>query len=181
MKLQQLATNEEPRVVAAMTQLKQHLFGYQGYVSAALVLGGVDVTGSYLYTVHPHGSVDRLPYVSMGSGSLAAMAVLEAGYTDDQTEEKAIDLVTNAIQAGIFNDLGSGSNVDVCVISNTKKQATMKRTHLSPIEPIPRKHTGYNFPSSTTEYLREVKKLFKDSVLVNTVSQSNVSTDTMTD
>ena len=39
---------------------------YQGYVSAALVLGGVDTTGSYLYTVYPHGSTDKLPYVTMG-------------------------------------------------------------------------------------------------------------------
>ncbi|PON42300.1 Nucleophile aminohydrolase, N-terminal [Parasponia andersonii] len=39
----------------------------------------------------------------MGSGSLAAMA-----------EEEGIDLA--CVLYGIFNDLGSGSNVDVCVI-----------------------------------------------------------------
>ena len=58
---------------------------YQGQVSAALVLGGVDVNGPYLSTVAPHGSTDRLPYVTMGSGSLAAMAVFEAEYKDDMT------------------------------------------------------------------------------------------------
>ena len=42
---------------------------YQGYVSAALVLGGVDPTGPHLYTVHPHGSTDSLPYVTMGINS----------------------------------------------------------------------------------------------------------------
>jgi len=31
--------------------------------------------------------------------------------------EQAIQLVSEAICAGIFNDLGSGSNVDVCVIT----------------------------------------------------------------
>ena len=40
---------------------------YQGYISAALVLGGVDPTGPHLYTVHPHGSTDSLPYVTMGT------------------------------------------------------------------------------------------------------------------
>ena len=30
-------------------------------------------------------STDKLPYVTMGSGSLAAMAVFEAGYKDDMT------------------------------------------------------------------------------------------------
>ena len=42
------------------------------------MLGGVDPTGAHLYTIHPHGSTDKLPFVTMGSGSLAAMAVFEA-------------------------------------------------------------------------------------------------------
>ncbi len=56
---------------------------YQGYISAALVLGGVDVNGPHLYSIYPHGSTDSLPYVTMGSGSLAAMAVFEDGYKVD--------------------------------------------------------------------------------------------------
>ena len=44
------------------------------------MLGGVDSTGPNLFTVHPHGSTDKLPYVTMGSGSLAAMAVFESGW-----------------------------------------------------------------------------------------------------
>ena len=54
--------------------LKRKLFQYQGNISAALVLGGFDCNGPSLYTVYPHGSTDSLPYVTMGSGSLAAMA-----------------------------------------------------------------------------------------------------------
>ena len=53
---------------------------YQGGIGAALVLGGVDATGAHLFTIHPHGSTDKLPYVTMGSGSLAAMAVFESGW-----------------------------------------------------------------------------------------------------
>ena len=46
----------------------QSLFNsrYQGQVGAALVLGGVDVTGPCLYTIAPHGSTDKLPFVTMG-------------------------------------------------------------------------------------------------------------------
>ncbi|GMF15160.1 unnamed protein product [Phytophthora lilii] len=106
-------TDTQSRVVTAMTLLKRMLFQYQGYVSAALVLGGVDVTGPHLYTIYPHGSTDKLPFVTMGSGSLAAMSVFEHGYKDDMTAKK---LVQDAILAGIFNDLGSGSNVDVTTI-----------------------------------------------------------------
>ena len=42
-------------------------YRYQGHISAALVLGGVDHTGPYLTCVLPHGSTDSLPYVTMGS------------------------------------------------------------------------------------------------------------------
>ncbi len=63
-------TDSESRVVTCMTMLKRMLYRYQGQVSAALVLGGVDVTGAHLYTIYPHGSTDKLPFVTMGSGSL---------------------------------------------------------------------------------------------------------------
>jgi 20S proteasome subunit beta 2 len=98
--------------------LKRNLFKYQGHVSAALILGGVDCTGPHLYTIYPHGSTDKLPFVTMGSGSLAAMSVFESGYKDEMTEEEAKRLVHAAISSGIFNDLGSGSNVDLCVIKS---------------------------------------------------------------
>ena len=37
-------------------------------------------------------------------------------------EEEAVDLAARAVAAGVFNDLGSGSNVDICVM---KKGARM--------------------------------------------------------
>jgi 20S proteasome subunit beta 2 len=118
LELLRLSTGTQSRVVTALTVLKRHLYKYQGHVSAACVLGGTDVHGPHLYCVHPHGSTQRLPYTTMGSGSLAAMAVFEARYTEDLEEQAAMDLVRDAIRAGIFNDLGSGSNVDVTVIRN---------------------------------------------------------------
>ena len=50
-----------------IVDLAEFLFcRYQGYISAALVLGGVDLNGPTLHTVYPHGSTDSLPYVTMG-------------------------------------------------------------------------------------------------------------------
>lgn len=83
LELHRLSTGRESQIVTALMMFKQYLFRYQGYISAALVLGGVDITGPSLYTIYPHGSVDSLPYVSMGSGSLAAMAILESNYKSD--------------------------------------------------------------------------------------------------
>ncbi|XP_035744483.1 proteasome subunit beta type-7 isoform X1 [Egretta garzetta] len=83
LELHSLSTGRLPRVVTANRMLKQMLFRYQGYIGAALVLGGVDVTGPHLYSIYPHGSTDKLPYVTMGSGSLAAMAIFEDKYKQD--------------------------------------------------------------------------------------------------
>lgn len=114
--LHRLSTGRVPRVITAKQLLKDYLFRYQGHIGAALVIGGVDYLGPHLYSVAPHGSVDCAPYITMGSGSLAAMAVFESRYKPGLDQGKAVELVRDAIAAGIFNDLGSGSNVDVCII-----------------------------------------------------------------
>jgi 20S proteasome subunit beta 2 len=120
--LLRLATGQQSRVRTACQLLKELLFRHRGEISAALVLGGVDVEGSHLFSIHPHGSVDPLPFVTMGSGSLAAMAVFEAHFQENMVREDAVKLVHDAIEAGIVNDLGSGSNVDVMVITPGKHE-----------------------------------------------------------
>uniref|UniRef100_A0A2K6G3G7 Proteasome beta subunit C-terminal domain-containing protein n=1 Tax=Propithecus coquereli TaxID=379532 RepID=A0A2K6G3G7_PROCO len=91
-----------------------------GYTGAALVLVGIDVTGPHVYSIYPHRSTDKLPYVTVGSGSLAAMAVFEDKFRPDMEEKEAKKLASEAIATGIFNDLGFGSNIDLCVISKSK-------------------------------------------------------------
>ncbi|CAG8539372.1 10386_t:CDS:2, partial [Dentiscutata heterogama] len=121
LELHRLATGRQARVMTAVTMLKQMLFRYQGHMGAALIVGGYDISGPGLFTVHPHGSTDKLPYVAMGSGSLAAMSILESRWTKDLERDDAIEIVKDAIEAGIFNDLGSGSNVDVNIIEKDKE------------------------------------------------------------
>jgi len=116
MDFQSLEMGKKPRVVSVLTQLKRKLFQYQGYIGAYLIVGGVDNTGKHLFTCWAAGSTDKLPYVTMGSGSLAALAVMESGWKEDMEEAEARQLVIESIKAGILNDLGSGSNVDVCNI-----------------------------------------------------------------
>eukprot|EP01138_Halocafeteria_seosinensis_P005802 gb/GECG01005931.1/.p1 GENE.gb/GECG01005931.1/~~gb/GECG01005931.1/.p1 ORF type:complete len:292 (+),score=37.14 gb/GECG01005931.1/:1-876(+) len=159
LKLLRMQTGKTSRVISAVTRLKQKLHQYQGYISAALIMGGVDTTGAHLYTIAPHGSSDKLPYVTMGSGSLAAMSIFESYYKEDLTEEEGKELVARAIKAGIFNDTGSGSNVNITVIRNNQEvehyrpyeRAASSDKHYSsyqrPQARIPRK--------GTTEILRE--------------------------
>ncbi|KAJ3605852.1 hypothetical protein NHX12_027895 [Muraenolepis orangiensis] len=127
LELHALSTGRLPRVATANRMLKQMLFRYQGHIGAALVLGGVDCVGPRLYCIYPHGSTDDLPYVTMGSGSLAAMAVFESRYKINMELDEAKKLVRDAIAGGIFNDLGSGSNIDLCVI--TKGNVDYIRPH----------------------------------------------------
>ena len=68
------------------------------------------------------------------------------------TRDEAVALCANAIQAGIFNDLGSGSNVDVCVITNEK--TTLLRNYITP-NVREKKMRNYKFQKGTTAVLNE--------------------------
>lgn len=133
------------------TLLKRYLFQYQGYVSAALIIGGYDQSGPVLTSVAPHGSTDVNPFMTMGSGSLAAMSVFESRYRPNMEEEEAKKVVRDAIAAGIFNDLGSGSNVDLCVIKKDKVD------YLRPYDVANKrgeKQGSYKYPIGTTALLK---------------------------
>ncbi|CAD7080370.1 unnamed protein product [Hermetia illucens] len=151
LELHRLNTGRQVPVITANTLLKQMLFRYQGYISAALVLGGVDKTGSYIYCIYPHGSTDKLPYASMGSGSLAAMSVFEARWRPDMSEEEGKKLVRDAIAGGVFNDLGSGSNIDLCVI---RKDSTEYLRNYELANKKGERSLNYEFKPGTTAVLK---------------------------
>ena len=72
---------------------------------------------SFIFCLFCFGS----PVCSLGVGATLHKRdqdtrILNADHPTKQREE-ALTLVTAAISAGIFNDLGSGSNVDACVIT----------------------------------------------------------------
>jgi len=89
----------------------------------------------------------------MGSGSLAAMSVFERVWKPKMSREEAVDLAREAIEAGIWNDLGSGSNVDVAVI--TQEKTTLMRNMVMP-NVREKKKRDYRFERGTTAVLREV-------------------------
>lgn len=176
LELHRLNTGRQVRVVAANRLLRQYLFRYQGHVSAALVLGGVDIKGPYLGTIAPHGSSDRLPYVSMGSGSLAAMAIFEDRYKPDMTEDEAKELVADAIRAGIFNDLGSGSNVDLCVITKDKVDY-IRPYHVANEKGV--RQGNYQFKRGTTQVLKTIEKKVQYDILSTSVREIKTNLETM--
>mmetsp|Transcript_25621 Transcript_25621/g.46262 ORF Transcript_25621/g.46262 Transcript_25621/m.46262 type:complete len:298 (+) Transcript_25621:77-970(+) len=157
LELLRMDTHSPSRVVTACTLLKRMLFKYQGHISAALVLGGCDVNGPHVYQIYPHGSTGKLPYTTMGSGSLAAMSVFESSWREDMEEQEAEDLVKRAIGAGIFNDLGSGSNCDTCIIrldgSVSYNRNTVKPNPVEPLRNAIQHSATLTIPKGTTAVL----------------------------
>merc|ERR1711908_249671 len=94
---------------------------------------------------------------TMGSGSLAAMAVFEQGWREDITEEEAIALVKDAILAGIFNDLGSGSNCDITIIrkggETERIRGYEKPNDVAPIRAQYGRPAALHVPNGVTEVL----------------------------
>ena len=72
------------------------------------------------------------------------------------TKDEAIAIVTAAIKAGIVHDLGSGSNVDVCVIEPNDK-VWHQRGYVKGAERIYNKPEGYKFKKERIEVLEEYK------------------------
>merc|ERR1712154_551715 len=93
-----------------------------------------------------------------GSGSLAAMSVFETGWQEDMTEEEGVDLVKRAILAGIFNDPGSGSNVDICVIrmdgTVSKNVGAVKPNDVQPLRDAIQRSEMLNMKRGTTAVLK---------------------------
>ncbi|RUS25449.1 proteasome subunit beta type-7 [Jimgerdemannia flammicorona] len=181
LELHSLATGRQPRVETALTMLKQMLFNripltnvhpppylrYQGHISAALILGGHDFNGPHLFNIHPAGSTSKLPYVTMGSGSLAAMAVFESRWTSKMERQEAIDLVKDAVEAGILNDNGSGFNVDITIIE--KDNVEILKSYATPSQRGV-KEQSYKFPKGTTgirPQLRHGRRERRDGHIIN--------------
>lgn len=159
LELLRMDTHSDSRVVTACTLLKRMLFRYQGHVSAALVLGGCDINGPHVYQIYPHGSTGKLPYTTMGSGSLAAMSVFESSWKEGMNEEDAVHLVQRAIGAGIFNDLGSGSNCDVCIIRTDGtldyRRNAVKPNEIAPLRAQVQRSNRFTMPVGVTPVLSQ--------------------------
>lgn len=173
LELHRYGVGRQSRAITALTMFKQHLFKYQGHVGAALILGGVDINGAHLFTIYPHGSTDALPFATMGSGSLNAMAMFEAYYHDDLSRQEAVDLVARAIRSGVMNDLGSGSNIDLCVI--TKDKVDYLRNYEFLQAKTYTRQFPVKYPPGTATILKERVLTLADVVIVEGAQEMDTS------
>uniref|UniRef100_A0A673HB48 Proteasome subunit beta n=1 Tax=Sinocyclocheilus rhinocerous TaxID=307959 RepID=A0A673HB48_9TELE len=159
--LHSLSTGRPPLVAMVTRQLKQMLFRYQGQIGSSLIVGGVDVNGPQLYSIYPHGSYDKLPFLTMGTVTFSLPPFFEQTQSEQNLEE-AKQLVRDAITAGIFCDLGSGSNVDLCVI--TEKTVDYLRAYDQPVQKGLREGTYRYKPGTTAVLTKTVTPLTLDVV-----------------
>ena len=127
---------------------------------SAMILGGVDDRGPGLHHLTKDGA-QRTTFCALGSGSVDAISVLESArkswdkpvtvsfrddfecleqFVENVNVDEAVEAVRKAVQAGIINDLGSGSHVDICVIRKDgvrqwrEKLKTAKSVELDELE-----------------------------------------------
>jgi 20S proteasome subunit beta 2 len=156
LEMHRLNTHSQNRVQMAAHRLVNHVVRYGGNIGTYLIIGGYDVKGPQLIEVSADGNSYSFPYLTLGSGSLQAMGVMETRYKDNMTEEEAKQLCMDAIEAGIYYDLGSGSNVDICVIK--KDKVNMFRNIKSDNKKVFSKPGGYTFDKARVQILEEYKQ-----------------------
>ncbi len=97
------------------------------------------------------------------------------------TEDEAKLLVRNAIAAGVFNDLGSGSNIDLCVIRSKplepdQKQVDFLRNYETPnnqgdLRRLIKKPEASDLPRGTTSVRSTVVKPLLERVTIIDVTE----------
>lgn len=117
----------------------------------------------------------------MGSGSLAAMSVFEAGYKDKMDLPTAKALVEQAILAGIWNDLGSGSNVDITILArvNGKTEVTIDRNCITPNDGMAlrnkiKRDIVTNVPRGATTVLTSKFEAMSTNLIIEDASSSDM-------
>ena len=80
-------------------------------------IGGFDDTGARLFTMDAvGGSSEEVEFSSTGSGSPAALGILEDDYIAGMSEEEAINITVRAIATAKKRDTGSGEATAIVVI-----------------------------------------------------------------
>lgn len=136
-KLQNLSTNRKVRLCSIVTQFRQQLFRHGGFLGCAIIIGGIDtVDKPAVYSISPEGSCSSGPYLAMGSGSLNALAYMEANYREGMTLEEAGELARIAVRQGILHDSYSGTMVDMVTLKKSTMKGELTRcveSHATPV------------------------------------------------
>jgi len=118
LRLRELEFTKKVSVNSAVSLLSSLMFQnrYFPYYSM-LLIGGYDDTGAHIYSMDFFGSVlEEEDFVSVGSGSVLAIGVLEADWKKGLSAEDGVQLAKNAIESARKRDSASGGAVQIAII-----------------------------------------------------------------
>ena len=118
-KLYKLSNERRMPVSSAARLLANRLFSSRlAPMVTRVLVGGVDDTGSHVFSIDPLGSLTEEKCVATGSGSPIAYGVLEDRYKEDSMIQDVIPMVVKAVDSAMKRDTASGDSFDVAVIDS---------------------------------------------------------------
>ncbi len=107
-----------PIPIKAASRLVANLLFSSRYAPliAQILIGGVDDTGSHVFSLDPLGSLTEEKCVSTGSGSPVAYGVLEDKYQEGISTKELLSIVVHAVKAAMKRNTASGDSFDVTII-----------------------------------------------------------------
>jgi len=104
--------------VSAAARLAANIFFSARYAPliAQILVGGVDESGSLIFSLDPLGSLIEEKCVATGSGSTIAYGVLEAEYKEETSISDLLPVVLSAVSSAMKRDIYSGDSFNISII-----------------------------------------------------------------
>jgi len=108
-----------PIPIKAASRLVANLLFSCRYVPliAQVLVGGIDDTGTHVFSLDPLGSLTEEKCVATGSGSPVAYGVLEDKYRKEMSTKELLPIVVHAVKAAMKRNTASGDSFDVAIIN----------------------------------------------------------------
>jgi len=107
-----------PMPVSSAARLIANLLFSSRYAPliAQVLVGGMDTTGSHVFSIDPFGSITEEKCVATGSGSPVAYGVLEDKYKQDAAIKDMLGVVVRAVDSAMRRNAATGDSFDVSII-----------------------------------------------------------------
>ena len=104
--------DDKPPVKVAARILQQYQYEYKDYLSAGIILCGVDnLEGPCIYSVGLGGTTLKQNIAMSGSGSTYVFGYIDNNYKPNMTKQEAKDFLRNAVALAMYRDNYSGGTI----------------------------------------------------------------------
>ena len=111
----------------ALSTLTGNLLRSGAFFIVSPILGGVDDTGSHVYSIDALGGTTEEEYAVSGSGSQFALGVLEQEFEADMGVEAAKDVAAKCIKSAMERDTASGNGINIAVVTEDGVDVTKEK------------------------------------------------------